>query len=107
MATLFIEAKFSGQITLSKDIIDKLEGNIGLVSSIQFLDSLPLIKSSLTKKDNRNKIKKIILGGQILGCNAKNAEKIKDKVDSFLYIGDGMFHPLAVALETQKQVFKI
>ena len=104
MNKLFIEAKYSGPITLTPEVSNRLEGIIGLVSSIQFLDSLSLIKISLTKKENK-KIKKIIVGGQILGCNAENAAKIKDKVDSFLYIGDGSFHPLAVALKTKKPVF--
>lgn len=99
MKTLFIEAKYSKPIKLDKSIIDKLPSIIGLVSSIQFLDGLPIIKSQL------NNIKKVIIGGQVLGCNVKNAEKIKDKVDGFLYVGDGKFHPLGVALSTKKPVF--
>jgi len=102
MRTLFIEAKYSKPINLDKTIAEKLPDEIGLVSSIQFIDSLPLIKKSLNKK---NKIKKILIGGQILGCNVKNAEKIKNKVKAFLYIGDGKFHPLGIAIKTQKPVF--
>ncbi|MBU0629124.1 MAG: 2-(3-amino-3-carboxypropyl)histidine synthase subunit [Nanoarchaeota archaeon] len=106
MKTLFIEAKYNNPIALSKGLAGRLEANIGLVSSIQFLDSLPSIKDSLTKKQINPKIKKVIIAGQILGCNAENAAKIKDSVDFFLYIGDGSFHPLAVALETKKPVYK-
>jgi len=98
METLFIEAKYTKPIKLNKDIAGKLPSKLGLVSSIQFIDSLPIIKKSL-------KMKKIIIGGQILGCNVKNAEKIKNKVDAFLYIGDGMFHPLGIAVKTKKPVF--
>ncbi|MBI2047739.1 MAG: diphthamide synthesis protein [Parcubacteria group bacterium] len=36
---------------------------------------------------------------------AKEAEKIQDKVDAFLYIGSGEFHPLGVALSAKKDVF--
>ena len=33
---------------------------------------------------------------QILGCDTTAAEKIKDKVDAYLYIGTGKFHPIAL-----------
>lgn len=102
MKQLFIEAKYSKSIKISKEIANKLPSKVGLVSSIQFLDHLKSIKKLLLKNEN---IKKIIIGGQILGCNAKCAEKIKNKVDAFLYIGDGSFHPLAVALATNKPAF--
>ena len=42
---------------------------------------------------------------QVLGCDQSAAGNIKDKVDAFLYIGDGNFHPLGVALKTKKPVF--
>lgn len=102
MEALFIEAKYSKPIKLDKTIAEKLPDKLGLVSSIQFLHSLPLIKKLLL---NNKKNKKIIVGGQILGCNVKKAEKIKNKVDAFLYIGDGQFHPLGVAIKTKKPVF--
>ena len=47
-----------------------------------------------------------LIAGQILGCDAKSAGKIAERVDSFLYIGDGEFHPIAIALETKKPVYK-
>jgi len=59
------------------------------------------------KKILEAKNKTVFIGGQVLGCNAKNAEKIKNKVDCFLYIGDGTFHPIEVSLKTQKPVFVI
>ena len=41
--------------------------------------------------------------GQILGCRVEAATKLENKVDAFLYIGSGKFHPLAVALKLKKQ----
>ena len=129
MKILFIEAKYDKPIKLDKPIIAKLPSKVGLVSSIQFLDRLPYLKSLIEGKANLEKrrggisepfdslpvikkllnknkqIKKAIIGGQILGCDVKNAEKIKNSVDAFLYIGDGRFHPLGVALSTKKNVF--
>jgi 2-(3-amino-3-carboxypropyl)histidine synthase len=43
------------------------------------------------------------VGGQILGCRQDNALKLD--VDCFLYIGSGRFHPLGVALKTDKPVY--
>ncbi len=103
MKTLFIESKYNKPIKIKEDMIRKLKGNIGLVSSIQFIDALPDIKEQLEKEKDIVPI----IAGQVLGCNVKNAEKIKDRVDSFLYIGDGQFHPLGIAIKTKKQVFTL
>lgn len=107
MKTLFIEAKYSGKINLNKIPINKLPNKIGLVSSVQFVDYLQKIKNHLKK--NKKKIflekGKQKYKGQILGCDITSAEKIKKKIDSFLYIGDGRFHPLGVALKTNKKVY--
>jgi len=45
-----------------------------------------------------------VLGGQILGCDVSNADRIKDKVDEFLFIGSGRFHGLGIAYFTGKKV---
>ncbi len=71
MKTLFIEAKYKEKISLGKEIIKLLPFKIALVSSIQFIDQLGIIKKEINKK--------AIIAGQILGCNVKNAEKIKNK----------------------------
>jgi diphthamide synthase subunit DPH2 len=34
------------------------------------------------------------------------AKNISNKVDAFLYIGDGYFHPLIAAVETQKDIYQ-
>ncbi|MBU3896639.1 MAG: diphthamide biosynthesis enzyme Dph2 [Nanoarchaeota archaeon] len=70
---------------------------IGLISAVQFLDSLDIAKKVLGNR--------AILGGQVLGCDVSNAEKIVDKVDCFLFIGSGKFHAIGVALKTGKPVF--
>lgn len=100
MKTLFIPAKYKGIANIKPDVIERLPGKVGLVSSVQFLDSLKEIKKELEKNN-----KKAIIGGQILGCNISAAKNIEKKVDAFLYIGDGAFHPIGVALETKKDVF--
>jgi len=107
MKTLFIESKFKGKISLNKIKIDDLPKKLGLITTVQFADYLNKIKSYLEEHN-----KKVFLEkgnqkykGQILGCDVTAAEKINHKIDAFLYIGDGRFHPLGLAYKTNKDVF--
>jgi diphthamide biosynthesis enzyme Dph1/Dph2-like protein len=98
MKYMFISAK--GKFDLNQLAgLNKMPKKLGLVTTIQFLAELPKIKKYLESKG-----KTVVIGGQILGCSAKNAEKIKDKVDAFLYIGTGMFHPGAM-LDIGKDIY--
>ncbi|MEI7960954.1 MAG: diphthamide biosynthesis enzyme Dph2 [archaeon] len=76
---------------------------IGLVTTAQFLEYLPILKEELMK----NKINAIIgkgertENGQVLGCNYASAN-VKPK--TIVYFGDGLFHPLGIHFATQKEV---
>lgn len=96
MKTLFIEAKSNIEIKIPAGELKKLPKKVGIITTIQHLHKLDSIKKQL---------KKAVIGGQILGCKVHSAERIKNKVDAFLYIGSGKFHPIAVALKTEKDVF--
>jgi len=92
MKLMFIPAKAEfdlKEIKLSK--LKKLPKKLGLVSTVQFADDLMKVKKHLDSKGFS-----CVVGGEILGCRVERAEKIKDKVDAFLFIGGGMFHPLAL-----------
>jgi len=85
---------------------EKINGNtIGLISTLQFLDSLEIAKKFL---EDKGKIVKIGKGkfydGQILGCDITSAKTIENDVDVFLFIGSGKFHPLGLTLNTEKPV---
>jgi len=94
MKTLFIEAKSGLDITKVLKKV-KVKGRAGLVTTIQHLHKLKQAKKIIPDS---------IIGGQVLGCDVSAAEKIKDEVDVFIYIGTGAFHPLGVALKTGKEV---
>jgi 2-(3-amino-3-carboxypropyl)histidine synthase len=104
MKTEFVECRWSGKARLSKEQLERLPQKIALCSTVQFLGLLPEIKEQLTKKG-----KKVVLiranntphPGQVLGCS-----KFKVKgVDSILFIGDGMFHPINAKLVFAGTVF--
>lgn len=94
--TLFVYAKAKLDAT---KVIKKLklkEKRIGLISTIQYKNQLEKIKKLLEKEG-----KEVYIGGQIIGCNASNAVKIKNDVDAFVYVGSGEFHPLEAIDETK------
>lgn len=104
MEIKFVEARYKGKIELNDKQIDKLPNQIGLCSSVQFVESLKNISKQLSKKDKKVSLIETNNGfykGQILGCSI-----IKNKnFDAILYIGDGRFHPIQMKSEFNKKVF--
>jgi len=101
---------------LQSDPVEVLENSeklgkfkrIGLVTSIQFIDSLGKVKEYLEKEGKEVFINKELgHAGQILGCNLKAATGIEDDVDCFLCITAGRFYGLGLVLETEKPVFSL
>jgi 2-(3-amino-3-carboxypropyl)histidine synthase len=91
----------------SADPLPALEGgfsllspyrSVGLVSTSQHLHTLEALKAFL---EGRGKM--VEVGGQILGCQQGNALRLH--VDCYLFVGSGRFHPLGLALKTDKPVF--
>lgn len=78
---------------------------IGLATSIQHINTIPKVKQFLIAQG-----KTVLVGdagqlanaGQVIGCNYSNPKAIADQVDTFLFIGGGIFHPLGIALGTGK-----
>jgi len=94
MKVVFLEAKSGLDVTQVLKKV-KVEGKAGLVTTVQHSNKL---------KDAQKIIPNSVIGGTVLGCDVSAAEKIKDKIDFFIYIGTGEFHPLGVALKTGKEV---
>jgi 2-(3-amino-3-carboxypropyl)histidine synthase len=101
MKTIFIKAKSNEPIL---PVVEKalriLPKKVGLVSTVQHGHKLKEAKKLLEKHK-----KTAVIAGAVLGCDVSAAKKIEKKVDAFLYIGTGEFHPLGIALETNKPVF--
>jgi len=94
------EIKLDSQELEKTDFSQIKENNIGLVSTVQHTSSLDEIVNILEKSG-----KKAFIGGQILGCWSTNAQKIEKKVDAFLYIGSGKFHP--EGMKTKKPIYTL
>jgi len=91
---------------LEKDLDKIKEEKIGLISTLQFLDSLEKAKKFLEEKGKIVKMGKgKFYSGQILGCDISSPKSIEKEVEAFLYIGSGKFHPLGLAFKTEKPVY--
>jgi diphthamide biosynthesis enzyme Dph1/Dph2-like protein len=84
-------------IPVLKKALPVLKDNVGIITTIQYLHLMENVKKFLEK----NKIKAEILG-QVLGCNVDVTKN--SKVNTFLYIGDGLFHPKAMLREKKKVI---
>jgi 2-(3-amino-3-carboxypropyl)histidine synthase len=80
---------------------------IGLASTVQYAGSLLKAKEFLRREGKDVFIGKSgrLKDGQVLGCDASSAKKIEAKVECFLFIGSGSFHPLGLLKEIRKPVF--
>src|SRR3989338_3991658 len=107
MKIMMVEGRYKGKINLLNLDTSVLPKNIGLATTVQFLDFIEEIKQYLESNGISVYVDKIRqkYEGQLLGCDIGSAEKVKDKVDALLYIGTGIFHPLGIAINIDKEVF--
>jgi 2-(3-amino-3-carboxypropyl)histidine synthase len=81
---------------------------IGLTTTVQHTHQVEEIKAKLMEKGVKVLVGKgtgkTPLDAQILGCSYMTAIQIMDKVDAYLYIGGGQFHPSGIVMSTGKPV---
>ena len=82
---------------------------VGLFTTVQHLQSIERVGDFLESRGKDVLTAKGRTTGeyQLLGCDADGAVAVKDRVDSFLYIGGGKFHPIAIAFYTKKPVIAV
>lgn len=107
--TLFVEIQSRIDVLSSvAKACSYITGNVGIVTTVQHIHTLPAVKKFLKEKKIKAFVgrgdSRIKYPGQVLGCNLTAAINIIDKVDNFLFIGTGNFHPLSIALATDKEV---
>ncbi len=110
---LYYEWRFDfNPIPLLEKNFEKIErfGKIGLVSTVNYLDSLEDAKKWLGSRGKKCYTERGSVAkypGQILGCDISAGKRIEEKVDCFLFIGSGKFHPIGLDLEVSKPVFQL
>ncbi len=106
---IFIQARSEADpLPAVKEALPRLGGRVGIVTTAQHIHKIPEITELLESQCKVGVVGKgddrIFSEGQLLGCNVSSAKSIEDKVDNFLFVGSGDFHPLAVAIATSKEV---
>lgn len=91
-----------------KKSLPQLSGSVGVVTTAQHVHSLDSIVSFLQDRGiaaltSRGDAR---LGNyaQLLGCDYTSALWIEGKVDTYLYVGDGDFHPIGLAMLTDRKL---
>jgi len=105
MKVIFAEVRSKSAVKVQKDELEKLPKTVGLLTTVQFIGQLDSIKKQVEDSG-----RKVLIGrgirtkyeGQVLGCDSSAA---REDADGFLYVGTGIFHPLGIALRTEKPVF--
>ena len=108
VSTIYVNVQSTAKIIITiKNSLALLKDytQIGLVTTVQHLHTLPSVRDLLIKAGKTVFIgnsDQMLSRGQVTGCNYSNVKSIADKVDMFLFIGGGNFHALGVALNTTK-----
>ena len=101
----FFETDIKGYV---EDCIDSLPDNTGLLATVQYIGCLQQARNVIESHGKKAYIgtgdRRITYPGQVLGCNCSAAESIVDKVDEYLFFGEGDFHPLAAAFGMGKKI---
>jgi len=111
---IYVHAKIDLEIDqLTEAILPHLKkySNIGLATTIQHTHLIKEIETKLTEKGltvfTGRGVGKTPYDGQILGCAYKTVLDIREKVDAYLYIGGGRFHPIGIVMSTGKPVVTV
>jgi 2-(3-amino-3-carboxypropyl)histidine synthase len=106
---VFVEAPMPApSLEFLKKAIPLLGRRVGLLTTVQHIPWLRDFQAHLESQGKEVVIGKpdgrVAYAGQLLGCDVHTARVVEDRVDTFLYVGTGDFHPLGVALATKKRV---
>lgn len=104
-ANLFLDID---PIPVVEKALPMLAGRVGVVTTAQhlhYLDSIVhwLGEKGVTAVTSRGDSR---LGGyaQLLGCDYTSALWIEDQVETYLYVGDGDFHPIGLAMLSDRKL---
>ncbi len=118
MDILFLDAPYTGKVELCKGTLKYLQQKnfrtAALYASVQFCNQLTTVREQLAAAGITvitSTAERTHVTGQLLGCNSYHQSlnlkpAMEKKIDCFLYVGDGRFHPLALAY-AQKDLSEI
>lgn len=84
------------------------ENNVGIAYVINYKKIAEKLKEELKKKNKKVFMEKgslTVYKGQVLGCDVSSVEKIKDKIDCLIFVGNGKFHLKEIARIFNKKIY--
>lgn len=88
-----------------------LPRRLGLVASVQHLDLVEPLRAALGPLGFTLPVapgdRRLAYAAQALGCNYSSSEAVAPSVEGFLFLGTGRFHPLGLALATDRPVWAL
>lgn len=108
----YVEVRFEqGFEDILEENLSRLPSPVGVLTTVQHRHKLDEVRAYLEGRgitalvgEGRGRSR---YAGQVLGCSFSPAKAIADRVEAFLYLGTGDFHPLGVTLATGKPVFAL
>ena len=104
----FIPASFKKNVRLPAEALATLPDNVCVAVTAQLLSQLKDIKQQLEATGKHVSYlsgKHTRFPGQILGCSWSELH-FPDATEAFLYVGEGLFHPEAIMLASEKPVYR-
>ncbi len=88
-----------------------LPSRLGLVASIQHLDLVGPLTQALARRGRTLETgtgdRRLAYPAQALGCNYTSASAIAERVDAFVFLGTGRFHPIGLAFVVDRPVYSL
>ncbi len=114
LPTFFVEMRHPGGSPSRLVEIVRAGGlpmRLGIVASVQHLDLVAPFEHELLRAGFSPKVgtgdRRLSYPAQALGCNYTGAESIAEDVDAYLFLGTGQFHPIGLALATNRPVYAL
>jgi 2-(3-amino-3-carboxypropyl)histidine synthase len=109
---LFVELSSDLDVLpLLEKALPELRKSVAITSAIQYVPILPSVKGFLEQNGLEVHVgegdSRIAYPGQVLGCNFSAPKAVTENVEQVVYIGEGNFHPLGIAMSTGKEVIVI
>jgi 2-(3-amino-3-carboxypropyl)histidine synthase len=112
LPTYFVEMRHPGgdPETLAQTLATAhLPSPLGLVASVQHMDLLPRFEAAARAQGleflSGEGDRRLAYPMQALGCNYTSAEQVANRVQGFVFLGTGQFHPRGLALAVDRPVW--
>ncbi len=106
----YVEYRIDVRIEALSAVLPRIKGlkAIALATTAQHIHQLGDMKAFFERNGKKvliGKGERAIMPGQVLGCDAGAVRSVEKDADAVVFIGGGMFHPLALDLEKPVFIF--